>query len=102
MWICTDPDRHRSKGGSDIKGEDPAVAAKREESRARRAADRDRADFMRGLLSGKVPTRDSTELVLDVALVAGVNDAPVLDREAANKVADLIFGDDEEGPSDGS
>ena len=27
---------------------------------------------------------------------------PQLDREAANKVADLIFGNDEEGPSDGS
>jgi hypothetical protein len=27
---------------------------------------------------------------------------PQLDQEAANKVADLIFGDDEEGPSDGS
>jgi integrase len=27
---------------------------------------------------------------------------PQLDQEAANKVAYLIFGDDEEGPSDGS
>ena len=27
---------------------------------------------------------------------------PQLDQEAANKVADLIFGDAEKGPSDGS
>ena len=75
IWICTDPDRHRPKGGSDVKGEDPQVAAKREEARARREAERGRADFLRRLLAGKLPTREATELALET-LVAGVNHAP--------------------------
>lgn len=75
IWLCTNPDRHRPKGSSDLKGEDPSVAAKREESKARRAAERARSEFMRGILAGKPPTKEATEHAL-AAFVAGVNHAP--------------------------
>ena len=72
IWICTDPDRHRSKGESKLQlARRDEAASKREEARARRAAERARAEFMAKVLAGRLSVgAEATAHVLEVFVEA--------------------------------